>query len=107
MEHTSNTLYLIFFFNLVIFQLSNLEIQAQTMRTAFINGKIYTVNEKQPYAEAVIVEGNKINFVGTTKDARKLIDASTNVIDLEGKLMIPGLTTVTFTSQAVDIIFLE
>jgi predicted amidohydrolase YtcJ len=90
MKNSSNTFYLIFFFNLVIFQLSNLEIQAQTMRTAFINGKIYTVNEKHPYAEAVLVEGNKIKLVGTTKDARKLIDASTNVIDLEGKLMIPG-----------------
>ena len=73
---------------------------AQTMRTAFINGKIFTVNEKQPYAEAVIVEGNKIKFVGTTKDARKFIDASTEVIDLEGKLMLPGFndTHLHFTS---------
>ena len=63
---------------------------AQTMRTAFINGKIYTVNENQPYAEAVIVERNKIKFVGTTQEARKFIDASTEVIDLEGKLMLPG-----------------
>ena len=63
---------------------------AQTMRTAFINGKIYTVNEKQPYAEAVIVEGNKIKLVGTTQEARKFIDSSTEVIDLEGKLLLPG-----------------
>lgn len=60
------------------------------MSNAFINGKIYTVNENQPYAEAVVVEGNKIKFVGTTKDARKFIDASTKVIDIEGKLMLPG-----------------
>ena len=60
------------------------------MRKAFINGKIYTVSENQPYAEAVIVEGNKIKFVGTTKEARKHIDASTEIIDLEGKLMLPG-----------------
>jgi len=36
---------------------------AQTKQTAFINGKIYTVNENQPYAEAVIVEGNKIKLI--------------------------------------------
>jgi hypothetical protein len=60
------------------------------MKKAFINGKIYTVNEKQPYAEAVIVEGNKIKFVGSTNEAKKLIDAETEVIDLEGKLMLPG-----------------
>ncbi|MBE0573231.1 MAG: amidohydrolase [Ignavibacteriaceae bacterium] len=63
---------------------------AQTQQTAFINGKIYTVNEKRAYAEAVIVEGNKIKFVGTTEEARKFIDSSTEVIDLEGKLMLPG-----------------
>lgn len=63
---------------------------AQTKQTAFINGKIYTVNENQPYAEAVVVEKNKIKFVGTTKEARKFIDSSTEVIDLEGKLMLPG-----------------
>jgi predicted amidohydrolase YtcJ len=63
---------------------------AQTKQTAFINGKIYTVNENQPYAEAVIVEGNKIKFVGTTQEARKFIDANTEVIDLQGKLLLPG-----------------
>ncbi len=63
---------------------------AQTTRKAFINGKIYTVNEKQPYAEAVVVEKNKIKFVGSTSEARKFIDASTEVIDLQGKLMLPG-----------------
>ena len=60
------------------------------MRKAFINGKIYTVNENQPYAEAVVVEKNKIKLVGSTSEARKFIDAQTDVIDLEGKLMLPG-----------------
>ncbi|MDP2365853.1 MAG: amidohydrolase [Ignavibacteria bacterium] len=65
-------------------------ISAQTMKTAFINGKIYTVNEKQPIAQSVIVEGNKIVFVGSNDETKKLIDASTNVINLKGKLMLPG-----------------
>jgi len=63
---------------------------AQTKQIAFINGKIYTVNENQPYAEAVIVEKNKIKFVGSTGEAKKFIDGQTEVIDLEGKLMLPG-----------------
>ncbi len=65
-------------------------LKAQTMKSAFINGKIYTVNEKQPTAEAVVVKGNKIIFVGSNDEAKKLIDNSTNVIDLKGKLMLPG-----------------
>ena len=60
------------------------------MKTAFINGKIYTVNEKQPHVEAVVTENNKIIFVGSNEDAKKLIDVSTKVIDLDGKLMLPG-----------------
>ena len=63
---------------------------AQTKQTAFINGKIYTVNEKQPYAEAVVIEGNKIIYVGSDDGAQKYIDAKTKVTDLEGKLMLPG-----------------
>ena len=68
----------------------NQSTMAQTKQTAFINGKIYTVNENQPYAQAVVVEGNKIKFVGSTSDSRKFVDASTEVIDLEGKLLLPG-----------------
>ena len=60
------------------------------MKTAFINGKIYTVNDKQPTAEAVIIEGNKIVFVGSNDDAHNKIDENTKVVDLKGKLMLPG-----------------
>jgi predicted amidohydrolase YtcJ len=63
---------------------------AQNMKTAFINGNIYTVNEKQPFAQSVIVEGNKITFVGSNDEVKKLIDPTTNVINLNGKLMLPG-----------------
>jgi predicted amidohydrolase YtcJ len=65
-------------------------IQAQTMKTAYINGKVYTVNEFHPIAQAVVVENNKIVFVGSDEEAKKLIDASAEVIDLNGKLMLPG-----------------
>lgn len=90
MKHTLKSFFIILLSNLVILQLCNPEIKAQRMTKAFINGKIFTVNEIQPYAEAVIVEGNKIKFVGSTSDARKFIDAQTEVIDLEGKLLLPG-----------------
>ncbi len=60
------------------------------IKTAFINGKIYTVDQQQPLAEAVVVVNNKIAFVGSNKETEKFIDASTKVIDLNGKLMLPG-----------------
>ena len=55
-----------------------------------LNGKIWTVNEKQPEAEAVAVIGNRIAFVGSSRDARKWIGAQTKVIDLAGKRVVPG-----------------
>ena len=65
-------------------------LQAQEMRKAYINGKIYTVNEKQPFAQAVVTEGNKIIFVGDNDEAKKLITSNTEVIDLKEKFMMPG-----------------
>ena len=63
---------------------------AQFEKTAFVNGKIFTVNEKQPYAEAVVTEGKKILFVGSNNDAKKYYSSDTKIVDLKGKLMIPG-----------------
>jgi predicted amidohydrolase YtcJ len=78
------------FFSLLIILFSNQILLTQTMKKAFINGKIYTVNEKQPYAEAVVIEKNKIKYVGSEIGAEKFIASDTEVIDLEGKLMLPG-----------------
>ena len=55
-----------------------------------LGGKIYTVNEKQPTVEAVVVKNDKIEFAGTEKEAREWIGDSTQVIDLKGKTMTPG-----------------
>lgn len=62
---------------------------AQSLK-AFINGKIFTVNENQPFAEAVLIEKNKIIFVGTTQEVLTRTGLIPEVIDLEGKLMLPG-----------------
>ncbi len=60
-------------------------------KKAFINGIIYTANDNQPYAEAVITEGKNILFTGSDKEAKAIIDEHTEVFDLEKHLMLPGL----------------
>ncbi|MBK7380100.1 MAG: amidohydrolase family protein [Ignavibacteriales bacterium] len=77
----------IFFLTACLF-ISNLN--SQDMKTAFINGKIFTVNENQPLAESVISENGKIIFVGSNIEADSFIDDKTTVIDLHGRLMLPG-----------------
>jgi predicted amidohydrolase YtcJ len=55
-----------------------------------INGNVYTVNEKQPHAEAVAVRKARIVFVGSNADAKKY--HAKEVVDLAGKTVVPGLT---------------
>ncbi len=57
----------------------------------FRNGKVYTVNEKQPWAQAVAVEGNKIVYVGDDRGASAQIGPSTETIDLKGRMLMPGM----------------
>ncbi|MBX2962671.1 MAG: amidohydrolase [Cyclobacteriaceae bacterium] len=53
-------------------------------------GKIYTVSDTQSMVEAVAVTGDKIVFTGTEEEVRQYIGTSTQVIELEGKTMVPG-----------------
>ena len=55
-----------------------------------LNGKLWTVNDKQPEAEAVAVLGNRIVAVGASKTLRKLIGPQTRVLDLQGRRVVPG-----------------
>ena len=56
----------------------------------FTGGKIYTVNKAQPWAEAVAVRGKKIAFVGSDTEASRHVGPHTDVVDLAGKMMLPG-----------------
>jgi predicted amidohydrolase YtcJ len=56
----------------------------------FQNGKIYTINPKQPWADALAVKGNQIISVGTAAAASKWIGPSTQVVDLQGRMLMPG-----------------
>jgi predicted amidohydrolase YtcJ len=54
------------------------------------NGKIWTGDPGRPYAEAVIIEGNRIAAVGTSADIGKLATSDARTIDLRGRLAVPG-----------------
>jgi len=56
-----------------------------------LNGKIITVDAKDKIAEAVAVKGDRIQKVGTEKEIRTFIGPDTNVIDLQGKTVTPGI----------------
>jgi predicted amidohydrolase YtcJ len=56
-----------------------------------MNGNIVTMSNDLPRAKAVAIRGNSIISVGTKKEVNPFIGEETKVIDLEQKLVIPGL----------------
>lgn len=56
----------------------------------FHNGIILTMDENQPQAQAVALAGGRILAVGSDDEVLALQVSSTQVIDLQGKTMLPG-----------------
>jgi predicted amidohydrolase YtcJ len=65
--------------------------QQQPADLIVTNARIYTVDESHPLADAMAVRGGKVQFVGSTRAAMALRGASTRVIDLNGRTVIPGM----------------
>jgi predicted amidohydrolase YtcJ len=65
---------------------------AEPADVVFKNGNIYTVNDRQPRAEAVAVKAGKIIFVGSNANAKAYEGKGTHVVDLKGNTVVPGLT---------------
>ncbi len=59
--------------------------------SVYINGNIYTMDEKQPTASALAVKGQELIYVGNSDEVKKYIGNNTSITDLKGKTVIPGL----------------
>jgi predicted amidohydrolase YtcJ len=60
--------------------------------TVLLHAKIYTVNEQQPWAEALAIRGGMILAVGREADIAKYRGPNTKVIDAKQHLVLPGFT---------------
>ena len=56
----------------------------------FRNGAVYTVDAQRSRAQAVGVSGQRIIFVGSDEAAAKHIGPDTEIVDLKGKMLLPG-----------------
>ena len=65
-------------------------VKKQPADLVLTNGKIITLEEIAPTAEALAVAGDRIVAVGTAKKIKPFIGTSTRVIDLQGQTAIPG-----------------
>jgi predicted amidohydrolase YtcJ len=59
--------------------------------TIYINGSVYTVDAHDSIKEALAVRDGRIVYVGTTAAAKAMAGPDTHVIDLHGRMLMPGL----------------
>jgi hypothetical protein len=64
---------------------------AQPADLVVTNAKIVTVDDAKPEAQAVAVRGGRIEALGTSEEITRYVGASTQVIDAQGQLVVPGL----------------
>ncbi len=81
-------------FLLILFFIFGLACQSSSKKgkadLILFNGTVWAVNPPQSRAEAVAIQGEKILFVGASKDTEKLRGEKTQAIDLNGDLVLPG-----------------
>jgi len=67
---------------------------AQVADQAYINGKIYTADKNQSFAQAIAIKEGTIIYVGSDEGIEDFLNDATEVLDLEGNLMLPGIHDV-------------
>lgn len=75
----------------LIFVVASMASAQQPADLVIRNGKIVTIDEVQPRAQAVAIAGETILCVGSNEDVQACIDpAHTQIIDAQGRLVTPG-----------------
>ena len=65
--------------------------ERQAADLVIVNAKVWTVDEKQPRAEAVALAGERIVAVGSNAEVGAWVGSKTKRIDAGGKTVLPGL----------------
>lgn len=56
----------------------------------YLNARVITLDESNPFAEAIAVEGDRIKAVGSKSEIEELIGDNTKIFDLGGNFVYPG-----------------
>ncbi len=69
------------------------------------NGSIYTVDQNQSWAEAIVIRAGLIEYVGSNEGADSHINPDSRVVDLKGKMVLPGFVDAhAHASHAMDLV---
>jgi predicted amidohydrolase YtcJ len=56
------------------------------------HANVYTVDEHNPHAQAIAVQGDRIVFVGSDTAVQRYVGPKTRVVDVQGATVVPGMT---------------
>lgn len=84
-------LYTVYSLCFILFACQNEEKRRERADLILINGNIITVEAQMPKAEAMAIKGDGIQSLGTNEEVLKYRGEHTEIFDLKGKTVIPGL----------------
>lgn len=70
---------------------SSLSAQSPSADLVLLNAHIVTMYDRQPSAEAIAIEGDRIVWVGSTNEAKRLYPKPARTMDLHGRTVLPGI----------------
>jgi predicted amidohydrolase YtcJ len=66
--------------------------EAAAERTlAIVNARVWTGDDRRPWADAVLVRGSRIIGVGSSAEIRKRAGASARIVDAKGMMVLPSI----------------
>lgn len=76
--------------------------------TVLLNGKVFTANDAQPWAQALAIAGDRVVAVGDSATIQALAGPSTRRLDLGGRTVVPGFNDahqhIEITPPATDLV---
>ena len=76
---------------------------ASAVQVAIVNARIRTGDARRPWADGLLVEGDRLSLVGSSAEVRKSVRAGARVIDARGSFVAArraDVTGGTFTTAA-------
>jgi predicted amidohydrolase YtcJ len=76
---------------LALLPVASAQSQAEPATLVLRNGRIATVDDAKPQAQALAARGDTLVAVGTNEDITPYVGPNTKVIDLQGRRAVPGV----------------
>ncbi|MGH7545300.1 MAG: amidohydrolase, partial [Gemmatimonadota bacterium] len=64
--------------------------EPQPVTLALLDGRVWTGDPHQPWAEAIAVSGDRITAVGSSEEVRGLLGDDAQIVELQGRLVVPA-----------------